>query len=377
MWNHSPRLAVSAAFALNGTLFGTWAARVPAVVDRFNLSEGALGLLLLAMGIGALVSFPLAGGLADRRGAYQMSCALAVMYLASVVAIGLAPGVYWLAAALFVFGAGHGAMDVTMNSWASEVERASGKSIMSRFHAMWSLGAGIGAAGGWLATGLSVSLEAHFVMSALFSALIYGPLMRVTWASRRSTPGQSTPLFALPRGALVLVGLVAMCAGLGEGAAADWSAVYLRDVIGTSESQAALAYATFSVTMVAMRICVDPLITRFGAARVARISGLFAATGYLIALGLPSLGFALTGYVLMGIGYAAIIPLAFSRAASDPDVSAGKAIASVATLGYGAMLLGPPAIGFIAEISNLRVSLAMIGVMALLIAALSGHLRRP
>ncbi|WP_425100682.1 MFS transporter [Tropicibacter sp. S64] len=370
------RIAVSATFALNGSLLGAWASRVPAVVERFSLSDATLGLFLLVMGIGALISFPLAGSMADRRGAYPVTVALAALYLASILLIGFAPGTVVLGIALFLFGIGHGAMDVTMNSWAAEVERASGKSIMSSFHAMWSLGAGLGAGGGWLATKAGLPLEWHFTLTALAAGLLFGPLMRSPWQSARSAPGKKGPIFALPRGPLVLVGVIALCAGVGEGAAADWSAVYLHDVIGASQSQAALGYAVFSATMVAMRLCVDGLITRFGPMKVARASGLFAASGYLLAVGLPGFTPALAGYVLMGIGYAAVIPLGFSRAARDPHVPPGQAIASVATLGYGAMLMGPPTIGFIAELTSLRVSLGLIGVMALLIAALAPVLRR-
>lgn len=370
------RLAVSAAFAFNGSLLGAWASRIPRLVDRFALTEGHLGLLLLVMGIGALMSFPLAGGMADRKGAYPVTCVLAAAYLLSLVAIALAPTVWVLGLAIFLFGACHGAMDVTMNSWAAEVERASGRSIMSAFHAMWSLGAGLGAGGGWLATHLGAPLELHFILASLAAAVIFGPFMRVDWQSRRSTPGQKAPLFALPTGALVLVGVLALCAGTGEGAAADWSAVYLHEVIGTTQSQAALGYAVFSGMMVAMRLGLDGLITRHGPVRIARLSGLVAALGYALLLGWPRVEVALLAYVLLGIGHAAIIPLAFSRAAADPDVSAGRAIASVATLGYGAMLLGPPSIGFVAEVTSLRVSLALVGVLALIVAAIAGVLRR-
>lgn len=369
------RLAVSAAFALNGALLGAWASRVPAVRDRFEMSEGTLGLMLLIMGVGALCSFPLAGRLADRRGAYPVTGAIAAVYLVTIVAIGLAPVPLALALALLAFGACHGAMDVTMNSWAAEVERASGRSIMSSFHAMWSLGAGLGAAGGWLATRAGLPLEAHFALTAIAAAVLFGPLVRTTWESRRSAPeanGKAKgPIFALPRGALVLVGVMALSAGLGEGAAADWSAVYLSDVVGTDESQAALGYAIFSVTMVAMRLCVDGLITRFGPVVMARASGLFAVAGAALVVGPATLPLTLAGYVLMGMGYAAVIPMAFSRAAADPEVPAGQAIASVATLGYGAMLMGPPAIGFLAEMTSLRLSLALVGAMALCVAVLA------
>ncbi len=372
----TPWRSVAAAFALNGVLLGCWASRVPAVASGFGLSEAALGLLLLVMGVGALVSFPIAGKLADRFGAVRVTRWIAAVYLVSIALVGLAPVVPALGLALFLFGMCHGAMAVAMNSWAAEVERHMGRSVMSSFHAMWSLGAGLGAAGGFAAASLAAPVSLHFVLTALLAALLFGPFLRIDWTSRVATGGAGDPVFAFPRGALVFVGLIALGAGLGEGAAVDWSAVFLADVLGAADAHATLGYAVFSVTMVAMRLCVDRLITRHGPRRVALASGLLAASGYLTCALAGSLAVALAGFVLMGLGYAAVIPLAFSRAAADPEIPAGQAIASVATLGYGAMLLGPPAIGFVADISSLRVSFVLVGLFALLIAALSPVLGR-
>jgi MFS family permease len=373
----SPRLAVNAAFLLNGVLLGTWASRVPAVLERFQLTEASFGVLLLVMGIGALAAFPLAGSQADQRGAYPVTLFIASIYLLTLIAIGAAPGLLVLGIAMFLFGASHGAMDVTMNAWAAEVERASGRSIMTSFHAMWSLGAGLGAGGGWLAVRLDLGLGWHFLIAPVVVAALVGPFLITDWQSSRRARDRAAPVFALPKGPLILVGLIAMCAGLGEGAAADWSAVYLRDVIGTTESHAALAFAAFSLAMVAMRLLADGLITRLGPVTIARAGALIAAFGYVLALGPLTLPTALLGYVCMGIGYSALVPLAFSRAAADPVIPPGQAIASVATLGYGALLIGPPVIGFLAELASLRVSLACAGVLALLVAVLATNLRRP
>jgi len=372
----TPWRGVAAAFALNGILLGSWASRVPAVASGFGIDEGALGLLLLLMGVGALVSFPLAGKLADRFGAMRMTSWITAAYLVSIALVGFAPVLPALGLALFLFGMCHGAMDVAMNSWAAEVERHIGRSVMSSFHAMWSLGAGLGAGGGFVATSLAAPVALHFLAAALLSALLLGPFLRLEWTSRTRTRSAADPIFAFPRGALVLVGVVALGAGIGEGAAVDWSAVFLSDVLGASEVNATLGYAVFSATMVMMRLCVDRLIIWHGPRRVALASGLFAASGCHLCAFSGSLPVALAGFVLMGLGYAAVIPLAFSRAAADPDIPAGQAIASVATLGYGAMLMGPPLIGFIADASSLRVSFVLVGLFALLIAILSPVLER-
>ena len=372
----TPWRAVAAAFALNGVLLGTWASRIPAMVERHGLSEAGLGALLLAMGVGALVSFPLAGRLSDGAGAVRITRWIAAGYLAAIVLVAIAPSPAWLAVALFFFGATHGAMDVCMNSWATEVEKAARRSVMSSFHAMWSFGAGIGAGIGFAAVHLSLPVPLHFASVALLAAVAFGPFMGLSWTSETRPRGAADPVFALPRGPLLLVGIIALASGLGEGAMADWSAVFLTDIVGTGEAQAALGYAVFSVTMVAMRLMVDGLITRFGPVKVVRVSGLIAATGLILAVVPTTLTAALLGFALMGVGYAALIPVAFSRAASDPHIPPGQGIAAVATLGYGALLMGPPAIGLVAEASSLRVAFVALAVIAVMVSTLAPVLSR-
>lgn len=371
------RVGVAAAFVLNGVLLGAWASRIPAVMERHALGEASLGVLLLLMGIGALLSFPIAGRLSDRLGAVRVTRGIAFAYLAALALVGFAATTVLLGAALFLFGMAHGAMDVTMNSWATEVEKALGRSVMSSFHAMWSVGAGIGAGSGFAAASLGMALGEHFVLVAILASLGLVPLLFVRWASMRRSGGSVSPILAVPRGALALVGLIALAAGLGEGAMVDWSAVYLRDVIGADEATSTLGFGIFSATMVVMRLCADPVVTRFGPGRVARAGGLTAAIGLALVTVPATLPAALLGCVLMGMGYATLAPLAFSRAAADPSLPPGQAIASVATFGYGAMLLGPPAIGWIADASSLRTAFALLGGLALVIAILASALEHP
>lgn len=372
----TPRRAVAAAFALNGAMLGTWASRIPAIAERFGLEESGLGLLFLMMGLGALAAFPFAGKAADRAGAARVTRVLTIGLLIAVIFLSLAPGVLALGAAVLVFGVVYGGMDVTMNSWAAEVEQHLGRPIMASFHAMWSFGAGAGAGIGFLAVRADLSYTAQFILSGLGLALLLGPFIATPWASRQTEPDAAAPVFALPRGPLLLVGLVALAAGLGEGAMADWSAVFLHEVAGADQSRAALGYALYSVVMVAMRLWVDGLVGRFGPKLVARASGVSAALGLLLVAGVASFPAALAGFVLMGIGFAAIIPLAFSRAAADPHVPPGQGIAAVATFAYGAILLGPPSIGLIAGAFSLRLAFLMLAGFAVMMAVLAPVLRR-
>lgn len=361
-------------FLLNGALFGIWASRIPAVSNTHDLDPGSLGLLLLCLAAGAITAFPLAGWTADRYGAATTTRKIAVVYALALAALALAPGPLSLAALLFFFGATHGAMDVVMNAWAAEVERAGQKPIMSSFHAIFSVGAGVGAATGYVAASNDAGVFAHF---AVASACIAAPTLLIAaipWQSRTSDHGAGGPAFALPKGPLLVVGIIAFCASIGEGAMVDWSAVFLVLVTEADEAQAALGYTVFSVTMVCARLAGDRAVAALGPARSAQLSGCAAMAGSLTAVIGGSYVAALVGFGLMGLGYAVIMPLAFSRAANDPSVNAGAGVARVATLGYGGMLLGPPLIGFIADATSLRIAFSLLSALACLIVLLSGSL---
>lgn len=372
----TPWRAVAALFTLLGVLFGIWASRIPAVTEKHQLDPDELGLLLLVMALGATVAFPIAGIIADRVGSSVAARRFGIACALGLIAVGFAPNVPTLAVALFLFGAMAGSTDVSMNAWAAEVERARGRAIMSSFHAMYSVGAGIGAASGWLAINLGASIPVHFVAGALLALVLALWFASIPWESRKVTRG-SGPVFAIPKGALVVVGLVAFGASIGEGGMADWSAIFLVDVAGTTKADAALGFTVFSVTMVATRLVGDRLVERFGPVAVGRVSGLFAAAGVVVAVAIGTYAATLLGYALMGIGYAMIMPLAFTRAANDGSMSQGAAIASVATLGYGGVLLGPPIIGFVAGATSIRTAFALLAVFALLIVTFSGVFARP
>lgn len=372
----TPWRAVSAMFILNGALFGIWASRIPAVAEIHDLSPGRLGALLLLLAGGAIVAFPLAGRLADQLGAYRVTWGISYAYVAALILIGIAPNYWSLAVSLFLFGATHGAMDVTMNTWASEVERRLERPMMSSFHAMFSLGAGLGAGTGVLAASYALGLIAHFVTVLPVITLLTLYMAKIGWVSDTSQSTDAAPVFIFPKGPLLAVGFVAFCSSLGEGAMADWSAIFLVLTAEATEAQAALGYSVFSVAMVVMRLLGDRATHLFGPQRTAQTAGVIATTGVLCAVLMGTYFWALFGFALMGVGYAVIMPLAFARAANDPILAPGTAIASVSTLGYGGLLLGPPVIGFLSELTSLRVAFFLLAILAGLMVLCSGALRR-
>lgn len=383
LWQDTEWRGVVAGFVLNGLLFGIWASRVPAFKESLALDPRSLGLVLLALAGGAIVSFPLAGGLAERWGAVRLTRYCGFGYIPALVLLALAPSPITLGIALFIFGAFHGSMDVAMNAWGAAVEQRLDRNTMSIFHATWSMGAGIGAASGYAAVSLGLDPLWHFVVAGMGGGAIILGIMLVS-AKSTSAPANTgdtdddhKSLFSFPSGPLLLVGLVAFSAAMGEGAIADWSAVFIHDVINADQAMAALGYAVFSIAMVITRLAGGWLTDRLGPVTAVRISAILSFAGLMIAVFVPSLVAILAGFALVGIGYAVLMPLAFSRAAQDPDIPPGPALASVATLGYGGLLLGPPIIGFVAQETGIRLSFLVLAALAALAFVLAPCLKRP
>lgn len=375
--NRTAWLAVTAMFVLNGALYGIWAARIPAMAERHGLDKGDLGWLLLLLAAGAITAFPLAGRFADRYGAAPVTLRIAVAYTGALCLIALVPGTATLALALFIFGATHGAMDVAMNTWAGEAERYIGRPVMSSFHAMFSLGAGLGAASGFVAEQNGIGIPLHFILVGVLVMAISMPIANIGWTSVKQANVSNTPMFPLPKGPLVAVGLIAFCSAMGEGAMVDWSALMLIETAAVTPAKAALGYSVFSVTMVIVRLMGDQATRAFGPTPTARLAGAIATIGTVCAVFSSSYALTLTGFALMGVGYAVIMPLAFSRAAADPFLPPGTAIASVSTLGYGGLLLGPPLIGFVADATSLRMGFGILAVLAALIVVLAYAVKPP
>lgn len=370
------RRAVATIFFLLGTLIGIWASRIPDIKAPLGLDASGFGLVLLTMAFGAFVSFPFAGRMIDRFGATRITKGFAVLALVLFVSLAAGTTVCLMVPLIFAAGFCMGALDVAMNGWGAEVEQALGKPVMSSYHGLYSLGAGVGAAAGAGAIWLGLTVGQHFLLWGVLMAVPLAFALRASWTSERQAANrQKGPLLAIPKGALFLVGILALIADLAEGAVTDWAALYQIQELGFESSQAAIGFALFSGAMVVMRLAGDRLIARFGSISVARVSGLAAAIGAaLVVLG-SHIWLIWIGCAVMGLGNAVIVPLAISRAAADPVMSRGAALAAVATLGYGAFLLGPPILGFIGEVISLRASFGLVGVLAVFIFLLAGALK--
>ena len=369
------RFAVSLIFAINGMVFGTWASRIPAIVDFHDLSPGSLGLLIFLAGLSAVIAFSIFGRAADRYGAaFITKRATLLLIPLTLIFIAYANSIWMLVFAVIFFGAIHGGDDVAMNAWAAEVEREYTRPVMSSFHAMWSLGAGIGAGLGSLLAFYEVGFKNHFILISIVIFVLALSAAFVPFESQKNKKEANSPFISIPKGSLLPVATITFFASLSEGAVADWSAIFLKSVASLNDGNAALGFTVFSVCMFSMRLLGDRISLILGPATAARYSGLVALTGSIILLVSDSFLLLLLGFGLIGLGIAVIIPLAFSRAGNDETISQGTAIASIATLGYGGMLLGPLFLGLIAEITSIKTSFLILPIMAFFIFILSKHL---
>lgn len=367
------RYAVAAVFAVHGAVTGSFATRVPWIQEHASVGPGQLGLALAFPALGASFAMPLASGISHRFGARTALRGLIALWTLSLVLPSLAPNLLALCLALFVYGATAGMSDVAMNALGVEVEDRLGRSIMSGLHGMWSVGALVGSAAGTLAAHLGSDARLHHALAAAVLTVL--GVAACTWVLDPRPAGDEgpPPRFALPPRSALPIGAIGFCAVFAEGASLDWSAVYLRHQLETSAGLAAACTTGFALTMAVARIAGDRVVDRFGAVRTVRASGVLAVLGgLLVVLGIhPAV--AMTGFALMGLGIAVVVPLCFA-AAGRSGPNPGQAIAGVATLTYTSGLIAPSAIGGLAQVSGLTFSFALVTLLACGIAAFAGVL---
>jgi MFS family permease len=370
------RMAVLGIFFLNGFGFGSWAVRIPAVQERLDLGEGLLGLALLGMAAGSLVSMPLAGGLVSRLGSRPVVGATGLGFFLALPLLAWSPSLALLVPALAFAGASGGSLDVSMNAHAVAVEKGQGRPIMSSFHAAFSLGGLAGAAVGGAVAAWGVGVAPHLAgVSALSLAAFALAYLRMLPADEdRGESGG--PAFARPTRALAGLGVISFCVLLGEGAMADWSAVYLKGTLGTGPGFAAAGFAAFSAAMVAGRLLGDRVTARFGPVVLVRAGAAISAAGLGISLAVAHPAAALVGFACAGLGFSIIFPSALSAAGRTQDSATGPAIAAVATAGYFGFLVGPPSIGFVAEGVGLGGALFIVVALSAAIVVLAGSVGR-
>jgi len=371
----SPRLATFLVFAVNGAMIGTWVAHIPWLQDHLGISRATLGLCLLCMAVGAVVSMPLTGLILDRRPSASVARWSTLVFCLMLPLPLLATSPLMLAPILFVFGASNGAMDVAMNAHGVAVQEKRGRPVMSSFHGGWSVGgfvaAGVVAVAA--AAGLDPRVESLIVGVCLW-LLSFWITQRLGTMSSHSSAGHG---FALPKRPVLLIGGLCFLVMLAEGAIGDWSGIYLKHNTGASTAAAAVAFTGFSLGMAIARLGGDFVNTRIGAGRLLRIGTALVAVALGAVLLVGHTVPAVIGFILCGLGIANAVPLLFSAAGRvDPP---GPSLAAAFTLGYTGFIVGPPVIGVLSDQTGLPQTLALLTLALVAVSVLGGKAvgRRP
>jgi MFS family permease len=366
------RRATYAMFFADGIGFGIWAGHIPALKQKFQLSDSALSIVLLAVAAGSIVSMPLAGQVVRYFGSRRCIAVSIACYGLCLVGIAFAPTLILFVVAALFFGAAKGGVDVGINAQAVVVEKHYGRPIMSSFQALWSVG---GLAGGFLtsaALGLGsappINLTCVGLLILLLDLLCCSHLMRDTSLSPKSESGKR---FRLPGRALLFVAILTFIALFSEGVLQDWAAVYMRQVVMVPVWIAAVAYAGYSTAMAVGRFIGDRIVAFLGERLVMRLSGALIIIGLATAILVPTPLFAIAGFTVAGLGNSNLVPILFSAAGRDPVLGPGPGIAAVTTVGFLGFLVGPAVIGLMSKFFGLSVALSLVALLGL-ITAVSG-----
>ena len=359
--------AARAFFFIGGFGTATWAPLVPLLRERLMVGDDVLGMLLLCIGVGSLLTMPLSGALAMRLGCRRVVMTAAVLFATILLLVSCVDTLSLAVPIVLIFGAVMGCIDVVVNIVAVLVEKGIGRRIMSGMHAFWSLGGFVGAGlyGVWVGLlGLT-----PFQSTAIAAGLI---LLLTAVFGRHLIPygGGGGALLALPRGIIVFVGMTAFIAFLSEGAVMDWGGVYLTTVRGMDLALAGTGYSVFSAAMLMMRFLGDRVVQRIGALPVAVGGALLAFGGILLVMFAPVDALLYVGFFAIGIGSANIVPVFFSLMGRQNVMPVSAAVSAVSTMGYLGILAGPAAIGFVSSLTTLQTAFAMLAALSILQATI-------
>lgn len=369
------RIAVSVFFFISGFTGSSWASRIPDIKDKLQLSEAALGGVLFALPVGQIISMPLSGWLISKFGSKQFLTWASIFFPLTLIMIPFAATTWQLVIVLMFFGLWANLLNIAMNTQAVAIESMYGRSIMASFHGLWSVAGFCGALAGTFFVSSAVSPIYHFaIIGAIVSVLIIG-FHKYTLPSSTNTTETKQKLFVKPDKAVLLLGLIAFCCMICEGSMADWSGVYFQNVVHTPAKFITLGYVCFMATMATGRFLGDWMITKFGVKKILQFSGVMIALGLAIVILLPYLESAVIGCLFVGAGVSCVVPMVYGLAGKSKTMAPQFALAAVSTVGFLGFLLGPPVIGFIAQLSNLRWSFAVIAALGFTTTLLAGRLK--
>jgi len=369
------RIALGSMFFFIGLCFSSWAARIPDVQAKFQLSEGQLGTLLLFLPLGSVIGLPIAGWAVHQYGSRRVIMIGSFAYAMTLPLIALSPTTWAIIPVLILYGLLGNIMNISLNTQALDLEDQMGKNILASFHGLWSMagftGAGIGA--GMIFLGISPSV--HYLTVMVISFVIIFAAQRFIVKEKKASEGGGLVL-RKPDDLLLRISLIAFLAMMAEGCMFDWSGVYFKKVVQAEPSLIALGYVAFMGSMASGRFLTDKVVIRFGKVRVIQASGLMITLGLLISVIWPTVIPATIGFLFVGFGVASLIPVSYSIAGRSKLYSPSVALALVSTISFFGFLIGPPLIGFIADLFDLKVSfmiIALNGIGVFILSSIRKH----
>ncbi len=366
----SYRWAVNLYFFINGVIFASWAARLPRLQEDFVFDNKLLGFVLLAHSIGAFIAMPITGWLINIKGSRYVTTVSGYFFPLFFIVIPFVSERLLVFVPFFLMGAATGIMDVAMNAQAVEVEKEEGKPIMTMFHALFSIGMVVGGLVASLFISIDASLAQHFVIIGICGFVVLFTASRYLFNDIIQTNLSDEVLFALPRGPIVGLGIIAFCCMMGEGAMSDWSTNYMKHIVGSAKDFHAFGLIGFAAMMTFGRLFGDKGRAWYGDRSMMLGGAVLSMIGIVLILSLIHPVLVIVGFGLVGLGLANIVPIVFSLAGSFPDIKPGMGIAMSTTIGYAGFMFGPPAIGFLADQYDLRLALVLIAVLFIIMTSL-------
>lgn len=371
------RLATSLFFFGMGFCFSTWASRIPDMKSMLQLSEAELGTMLFALPIGQLVAMPFSGKIVTKYGSRNISILGLLLYGLCLTLLGLATESWHLAAGLFLFGFFGNFCNIAVNTQGVYTQQLFDKPIIGSFHGSWSLAGFCGALVGLLMLTFELTPFQHFIVAFGFVVVIlltnYKFIIKAK--SKQEEEKSSYSFWKNPDKTLLWLGVICFCGMASEGIMFDWSGVYFKEIIKAPGALVVLGYTTFMISMASGRFLSDILVAKYGAKKVLIISGFVISTGLYMAVLLPYMIPCTIAFMLVGFGVSNVVPIIFNVAGNNKNVPTGIALTIVSSISFLGFLIGPPLIGFIAELTSLRYSFAIIGVFGVFISVLVSRLK--
>jgi MFS family permease len=368
------RLAVAAFYFCMGLCFASWASRIPDIKTTMHLSEAELGSLLLAIPMGQLLMMPISGRLVTKYGSRKTLSIAIFIYAIELTNIGWATQPWQLALALFVFGVVGNLSNISVNTQGVLAEKIYERPIMTSFHGAWSIAGFTGALVGLLMMNLKITPHIHFIIVMTFVFIVV-LIARKYLITGTSAPAEKKKFFSKPDGILLRLGIIAFCCMAAEGAMFDWSGVYFKEIVKAPASLIIVGYASFMIMMATGRFVGDRIIAKFGRKKTLQYSGIMVFTGLMISVLLPYFITATIGFLIVGFGVSSVVPTVYSTAARTAKIAPGMALAAVSSISFLGFLLGPPVIGYIAQLANLRYSFTVVALLGFCITIMVSKLK--